>query len=545
MMTTAHRALRWGFSMTALLAASGCGGSTAATESADAGALSDASATDVATPDGAGAPDGSPPTPGASVLQHHARATRDGVYVDAKLGRAAVAGLHLDPTFDGALAGPVYAQPLFVDGGPGGRDVLVVATEQNTVYAFDAAGGAVIWRTPPLGAPVPLDALKANPGCGNIDPLGITGTPFIDLVARTIYLDAMTTPDGGATKRHLVFALSLDDGSVREGWPVDLDAALAGAPLPFDSRLQNQRGALLVQGGTLYVPFGGHDGDCGPYHGWVIGIDTTTRAVTAWATPGEKGGIWAPNGVSSDGTSIFATSGNTAGVSTWAGGEAVLRFAPGPVFSGAPADYFAPANWKQLDAADLDLGGAAALIVDLPGATPSALVVAMGKDGKVYLADRGRLGGVGGQLFQSHVATNEINAAPTTWRTADGAWLAFRVAGQGGGTGTTCTNGAGGNLVALRIVAGAPPSVAPAWCAPERDLSSPITTMTDVAGSDALVWAMSASRLHAFDAATGDEVLAGGGPGDAMSNVQYFQAPIVAKGRVYVAGASRLYAFTP
>lgn len=88
----------------------------------------------------------------------------------------------------------------------------------------------------------------------------------------------------------------------------------------------------------------------------------------------------------------------------WSGGEALLRFQPGPVFTNSTRDFFAPADWRALDDADTDIGSSGALLVDLPGAVPSALVVAMGKNGVVYLADRNNLGGVGGGVFQAKVS---------------------------------------------------------------------------------------------------------------------------------------------
>src|SRR5260370_10738741 len=142
----------------------------------------------------------------------------------------------------------------------------MVATEQDDVLALAAADGSPLWAAH-LGTPVPLGALP----CGNIDPLGITGTPVIDPAARVIYVNAMTTPDDGTTKQHLIYALSLDDGSTLTGWPVDVNTLSFGG-VTFDSTVQNQRGALLLSGGSLYVPYGGHWGDCGTYHGWVVAV---------------------------------------------------------------------------------------------------------------------------------------------------------------------------------------------------------------------------------------------------------------------------------
>ncbi|MGE5183424.1 MAG: PQQ-binding-like beta-propeller repeat protein [Acidobacteriota bacterium] len=464
---------------------------------------------------------------GASVVQHHKDAARDGVYVDAAFTKAAAPGIHADPAFSATISGPTYAQPLFVEAGIAGKDVLVVATERNIVYALDAATGAVIWQTQPLGAPVRLADLP----CGNIDPLGITGTPYIDVAAGTIYLGAMTTPDGGATKKHEIYAIALADGSVKPGWPVDVEAAVPG----FMSDVQNQRGAVLVEGGVLYVPYGGHYGDCGNYHGWLVGVNVSDPTkVMAWSTAAQGGGAWSAGGVSSDGTSMYVTTGNTFGASTWGGGDAVIRLAKGPAFSGAAADYFAPANWMSLDSTDTDMGTHA--LVSAPGLAPSSLVAAFGKDGNIYLMDHANLGGIGHELATFHAGTGEITGAVTTYTTGAGTFIAFRI---DGGTGTSCPGGTGGNMAAVKLAAGTPPTVAEVWCARESDQSLPITSMTDPSGSDAIVWNMGA-QLYGYDAETGAELFHGG----TLANVRYFQTPIIAKGRLYVAGDARVYAFT-
>src|SRR5262249_4614040 len=92
---------------------------------------------------------------------------------------------------------------------------------------------------------------------------------------------------------------------------------------------------------------------------------------TAWATEARGGGLWAASGVATDGTAIFAATGNTFGASMWMGGEAILRLGPGATFSGLPADYFTPSHWPLLDTADSDLGASGPLVLDVPGATPS------------------------------------------------------------------------------------------------------------------------------------------------------------------------------
>src|SRR5262249_13383640 len=149
--------------------------------------------------------------------------------------KVAAGGLHPDSAFRVSFVGAVYAQPLYVDNGPAGTDLVIVATEADTVLAFDASSGQQIWSQT-LGTPVPL----ADMPCGNIDPLGITGTPVIDFASRTIFVAAMSTPDGGTTKQYVIYALSIDDGTVRPGWPIDVASALAGLGATFTPSVQSQ-----------------------------------------------------------------------------------------------------------------------------------------------------------------------------------------------------------------------------------------------------------------------------------------------------------------
>ena len=467
----------------------------------------------------------------ASVLEHHKNPTRDGVYVEPTLTRAAAAALHRDAAFNAVTQGATYAQPLYVDGGGTGPDLLLVATELDRVYALDAATGAGVWSRQ-LGTPVPVTALP----CGNIDPLGITGTPVIDLASRTLFLDAMTTPDGNVTKRHLVFGLSLDDGSIRPGYPVNVSAALRRRGVRFRASVQNQRGALALVAGTLYVPYGGHAGDCGPYHGWVVGIPIADPAgIRAYHTRARGGGIWAPGGLASDGRSIYAATGNTFGAVTWRGGESILRLGSGPVFSGRRTDHFTPRNWRALDEGDIDLGGSGPMLLDLPGARPSALVVALGKNGRVYLADRTNLGGVSRAPASAAVATDPIITAATAYTTSSGTYVAFK------GAGASCP-GAAGSLTAIRVVAAAPPTITTAWCADQHGLGSPIVTALD-GHAGAIVWSTGAEgddRLRGFDGDTGEEIFVS----EAMGPLTRYVPPIAAKGRIFVAGTSAVYAFT-
>ncbi len=324
---------------------------------------------------------------------------------------------------------------------------------------------------------------------------------------------------------HRIYTLSLVDGSVVTS-PVDLDSAVPG----FSSRVQNQRGALALVDGILYVPFSGHLGDCGNYAGWVIGIDTIGQKPPAAYHTGKGGGMWSVSGVASMGGSLFVATGNTIGLTAWNGGEAILRLAPGPAFSGNSADYYAPADWKALDDADNDIGTSGAFPFDVGAAH---FVATMGKNGKLYLANRDNLGGIAGNALTPQVA-NFIVTAPAVIATPSGTVLAFS------SQGTACP-GPGNGLVGLRIGAGPPASVTTAWCAGVEGRGSPIATTTGN-GAESVIWVVGAegdAQLHGVNAETGESLFAGG-----QVPMRRFNAPIAAKGRIYAAGDSSVSAFT-
>ena len=455
-----------------------------------------------------------------NVTQHHNHDSRDGLYVDAAFTQSNAASLTRDLGFNGTIVGNVYAQLLYIESDPNGP-MVIAATESNNVYALDAITGTVIWERNDLGAPVQLNNLP----CGNIDPVGITGTPVVHLPSRSLFFDAMTTPDGGSTKKHLIYSLNVDTGATN--WSVDVNAAVPG----FDSAVQNERGALGLVDGRVYVPYGGHAGDCGDYHGWLVSVDIVQPAsVMSWSTSALKGGAWSVGGVASDGSSPFIATGNTIGTGgNWGGGEAVIRYQPGPIFT----DVWAPFNWLNLDQGDTDVGGSGPLLVDVAGATPSALVVALGKDGNAYLLDRTNLGGVLGMpVAQSHVSNSAIIQAAATYRTNQGTYVAFRANGS--------------TLSAFRIHPADPPTITAVWSVTQSGCSSPFVTSTD-GTNNMVVWAIGANgdqKLHGYDGDTRAVVFAGGGPSETMAGTHsYNTTAIAARGRIYVGTDNKVYAF--
>jgi outer membrane protein assembly factor BamB len=473
-----------------------------------------------------------------NVTQYHNHASRDGLYVDSAFTQSAAANLTRDLNFNGTIVGNVYAQPLYIEGGPGGRAMVIVATQPNNVYALDAVNGSVIWQRN-VGPPVPGIDLA----CTRFDPMGNIGTPIVDLASRALFLNAMVTPDGGATIKHYIISLNVDTGAINPGWPVDVEIAAHYGGTTFTPAVQQQRPALGIVGNILYVGYGSME-DCSRYHGWLVGVPINNPAsVTAWAAgaignPSIWGGaIWGVGGVASDGSNPFVTTGNTAFTGgTWCGGEAVIRFQPGPIFSGSTTDFWAPTNWLQLDTDDLDLGGSGPLLVDVPGATPSHLVVALGKNGNAYLLNRDNLGGITAPVASFNIGPQPINQGAATYRTNQGTYV-------------TCRAGAI-QLFTFRITATNPPTIASAWSVNRTSLGcgSPFVTSTD-GTNNMIVWTIGTGtggdqRLHGYNGDTGAVVYAGGGANELMAGTHsYSTTGIVARGRIYVATDNKVYAF--
>jgi len=463
-------------------------------------------------------------TAAVNVTQHHNNLSRAGLYIDPAFTTALAAGLTRDLSFNGSIVGDVYAQPLYIEGGPRGRAVIIAVTESNDVFALDAFTGSIVWRT----NVAPCVAANALP-CGNVSPYGITGTPVVDLPSRALFFDALTLVN--ASVEHLIYSLNVDTGFLNPGWPVNVNNNAIFGTTRFSSSAQGQRGALAVIGTNLYVPYGGLYGDCGTYYGWIVGVPLSNPStVMTWATTAAKGGAWSVGGVASDGADPFLATGNTSGASTWGGGEAILHFLPSLALADGSSNYWTPTNWSTLDSQDNDIGGSGPLLVNVPGATPSNLVVALGKDGNAYLLNRTNLGGISLPLAQAHVAGSSIIQAAVTYRTTKGTYVVFANAN---------------NLYALRLGASNPPTITSVWTAAENGRGSPFVTSTD-GTNNVVVWGIGSEddqKLHGFDGDTGTNVFTGGGTNELMAGTRRFNTGIAARGRIYVANDNKVYAF--
>jgi outer membrane protein assembly factor BamB len=464
-----------------------------------------------------------------AVLTYHGDQNRSGHFVVPGLTWDKARSAHLNQAFDARVAGHLYAQPLYWHAPGSNSAMLLVAGEDDIVQAFDATTGKEIWRRS-VGRPVPASSLP----CGNINPVGITGTPVIDPTTQAIYFDAAT--QGSAGPRHEVFGLSLRDGAVLPGWPIDIADALQRSGRHFDPRIQNQRAALTLLEGTVYVAFGGHFGDCGDYHGWVVGLPLRNLGqLVSFETRARGGGIWAPGGLSVVGGHIFFATGNTFGASTWSDGEAVFRVGPDLQRSESKRDHFAPSDWKVLDARDEDLGGSNPLpfkIADTRGGEQD-VVLALGKDRKAYLLDGNDLGGIGGQLAESIVSGIRIITAPAVYRVDNDVFVAV---------GADCPNASRNHdLTVLRITGGSAPSMNTAWCGAVAGRGSPIVTTTD-GHSNPIVWTLGAegdNRLHAFRGDTGETIFTS----EPLAGLRHFQTLIATQDRLYIGADGRVFAF--
>jgi hypothetical protein len=230
--------------------------------------------------------------------------------------------------------------------------------------------------------------------CGNINPLGITGTPIYS--ARTGDVYVVAEHDG--TVGHVLFALALHTGRIRWCRDVDLPGATPSA--------MQQRGALAITGGRVWVSFGAQFGDCSNYKGRVVGVrlDGTGDPVVYDPSTRRQGGIWNPAGPTVDAHGhllIVSANGSSFLGDAYDHTNSVLELS----FSGKLLDSFAPANWAQNNEGDVGLGSQGVALVGRRWA------VLGGKSGPVYVLRQGHLGGIGGQVSTTSICLSFGGAA--------------------------------------------------------------------------------------------------------------------------------------
>jgi hypothetical protein len=452
--------------------------------------------------------------------------------------------------FSQAVDGQVYAQPLYLSQvtipGLGIHNVVYVATENDSVYAFDAddiqgSNAGPLWKTAFADAangvsPVP----SRDEGCTDLVPkIGITGTPVIDSASGTLYVVANTKEKGSYVQR--LHALDVATGQEKFGGPVVIQASQNGET--FNAQLENQRAGLLLQSGVVYIGWASHC-DYGPYTGWIMSYGAATlRQLSAFNTTlnYDLGGVWnAGSGLAADTQgNVFVATGNgtfsvTKGLEEYA--DSILRLAP---VNGKlkVLDFFAPDNQAYLAQYDLDLGsGGVMLLPAQPGNHPD-LLVESGKEGTVYLIDRTHMGqydqSANRNLQTLYFAVGGMWSVPAYWNKWIYFWGSYDV--------PKAFALVAGKLTASPVSSGA------------ANISYPSATPSISAngGTAGLLWAVQSDAytsggpavLHAFDATNlaselynSSQNLARDDPGPAVK----FAVPTVANGKVYVGTGTQL-----
>jgi len=460
--------------------------------------------------------------------------------------------------FSQTVDGAIYAQPLYMSGvnipSQGVHNVVYVATENASVYAFDAdnnqgANANPLWTASLADPEHGITAVpSSDQGCGDIAPeIGITGTPVIDPSTNTLYVVANTKENGSYVQR--LHALDVTTGAEKFGGPVEIQGTYNGQT--FNALIANQRPGLLLQAGVVYIGWGSHC-DFGPFTGWIMAYDAqplTQKHVWTVTTNYGDGGVWmGGTGLAGDGQGniFFATGNGTFDAAMWGCqfGDSIVKMGmvKGRLRSAASStfrvkDYFTPEDQDYLDKNDFDLGsGGVVLLPPQPG-TSTQLLVQSGKEGTIFLANRANLGGYSptsnNNLQTLHLAVGGIYGAPAYWNSTVYFWgirdylKAYSI-----------TNG----LLSLAPVAMG--SVA---------VNYPTTTPSVSANgnTDGIVWGLDPSAystngpavLRAFDAVSlGDPLYDSSqtsgrdNPGGAVQ----FAVPTIANGKVYVGTASML-----
>ncbi len=558
---------------------SGTAGGSSGTAGGSSSGAAGGSSSGTATGSSSGAPpDGDGGTGGPqSVLQRGHDLYRSGTFAQSGLTKAAVVNMAPDTTFNTNATFPANgikttdqgtASVLYLQDGPAAAGCPTGTT--GCLATARTAGAGLFFAFPALGSNPNVVAFDETSGQAvwtahlTTGGDGIRGTPVIDPASRRLFVVTGNNP-------HLVHALSVDTGveATTGGWPVTLSKSLTytgtgpdgtAYTQTFPSQFQNQRGALLLANNILYIPFGGEYGDGNAYFGWVVAIDITNPASLAgWAGVSPKTGIWGPGGLASDGTSVFAVTGNSAASSrSTSDSEEVIRLTGLASFTRNEANVYVPAAWSLWDGNDRDFGASTPSFVPLPaGSNPPSLLVAPAKLGALFILNGADLSSgkytapnfVGGELADLQVsdqASESVYTSPTIYTSASGLHATINVGNKPlncpPGT-PAATTGSAEALVSILIKPGSMPIATPAWCAANTQGGGhlnypPISTTSDGVSADALVWFMNGSQLEVVDGDTGANVFTT--TGATCDNVPSMSWPIAANNRIVVAALGHL-----
>ena len=495
----------------------------------------------------------------ASVFTYHNNNSRDGVnQQEYTLTTSNVNTSTFGKLFSCPVDGAVYAQPLWVANvsvGGNKRNVVVVATAHDSIYAFDADARPCVklWQTSLLGSgevPVPSGTTGnlVGGGSGDITPeTGVIGTPVIDTSTNTVYVVSKSVITSGPTFFQRLHALDLATGTEKTSMSSPSTISFSG----FNAQTELQRAGLGLANGVVYICWASHE-DMQPYHGLVAGYSASNVSSLVARfndTPnGSMGGIWMSGGAPAIDSSnnLYVISGNGTFDTSGDYGDSFIKLSP----TGNPmtvVDSFTPYNQADLTATDKDLGaGGAAILVDLPqGAPHRQLIVGGGKGitfgGELYVLDRTSLGGyqqgsgATDKVVQEFSFNHAIFATGAFWQNT------LFIAGVSGPLQAFALNPSTSQFATNPVASSSFPT---SFGFPGATAS--ISTNGTTSGTT-VIWALNSSQyctnqskgcgpaiLYAYDTnlhELWDSTMASG---DAAGNAVKFTLPTVANGKVYV-----------
>jgi hypothetical protein len=503
-----------------------------------------------------------------NVTTYHNDNARTGQYTqETLLTPTNVSGGQFGKVFTTGVDGFVYAQPLYmanVSIGGGTHNVLYVATQNDTLFAIDADNGAIYWQynlVPANGIPV---SSSTDLNCTDIVPeVGVTGTPVIDPSTGTIYLVAKSKV--GTTFYQYLHAIDVSTGAEKFGGPVNIQATFPGTAgdgngtsVAFNSLLENQRAALLLENGHVVIGWASHC-DTNPWHGWVMSYNASSlaqEAVYNTSPDGYGNGVWmAGSGIAADtGGNIYFATGN----GTWNGttdmGDSIVKLgAPNAGTGTFPlVDFFTPYNQAALENNDQDMASGG--IVLLP-ALPSGkqLIASMSKPGEMYLVDSSHLGGYCVNATPACTNSNPqivqdvpnfsvgVWGAPAYWN-GSVYWGSANWSGVNASLQAFSLNANGSGMLSTTATSQTPNAFA---------VPAPIPAISANGASAAILWAVDNSTfknecvassncqvLYAYDATNLANQLYSSSQApharDVPGNAVKYVTPIIANGKVYV-----------
>jgi chitodextrinase len=479
--------------------------------------------------------------------------------------------------FSCTVDGSVYAQPLWIPNltvKGAQRNVILVATQHDSVYAFDAdaAPCVTLWHASLLDAahgatagetsvPSGTSITLVGNGYGDIKPeIGISGTPVIDLVSKTLYVVSKTAVANALPIYQRLHGLSLLDGTERSGSPAGIDSSISvpgtgdgsiSSQVHFNAQTQHQRPGLALVNGVVYVAFASHE-DRDPYHGWILGFNASTFVLASNEvlnlTPNQvgsfaysRGGIWMSGGAPAvdAGYHLYLSTGNGTFDADTGGsnyGDSTLKLSTNGGL--AVADWFTPADQGTLNNSDIDHGsGGAVLLVNAGGGN---YVVAGGKEGSLFVLPQSSLGHYGASVMPANSNVHQdFNIGHGIFSTAAFWNNALYIAGAGSGLQNYTFDTTSGlfNTGAASIGShafgwpGATPSISAsgssngiAWALDTH----PYCTAQSSGCGPAVLYAMDAAHLST-ELWNSSQVAA-----DAAGNAVKFAVPTVANGKVYI-----------